>query len=80
MQVLLDSHKEWYRRQRCRDPFEGLLGLDGLRKGPNLEHPFRRRVAGAGVEPLSVVMPIKWLLSCLPHYGGLYDILDGPAL
>ena len=48
MQVLLDSHKEWYRRQRCRDPFEGLLGLDGLRKGPNLEHPFRRRVAGAG--------------------------------
>ncbi|CAK0774033.1 hypothetical protein CVIRNUC_004127 [Coccomyxa viridis] len=46
LRVLLDSHKEWYQRQRCRDPFEGLLGLDGLRKGPNPEHPFRRRVAG----------------------------------
>ena len=47
VQVLLESHKEWYRRQRCKDPFEGLLGLDGLRKGPTFEHPFRRRVAGA---------------------------------
>ena len=40
LQVLLDSHKAWYMRQRCDDPFDSLLGLDKLKAAPGLEPPF----------------------------------------
>ncbi|CAL5218768.1 g487 [Coccomyxa viridis] len=40
LRVLLDSHKAWYRRQRCDDPFDSLLGLDKLKAAPGLAPPF----------------------------------------
>lgn len=42
LQVLLKSHKAWLRRQRCKDPFEGLLDLDVLRKAADVDPPFSR--------------------------------------
>ena len=36
LQVLLVAHRGWFRKQRCQDVFQKLLGIDVLRQGDSV--------------------------------------------
>ena len=56
VQVLLDSHAAWYRKQRCSDPFEAVLGLNTVKRAALL--PAMQRVIGetAALSSLSATL------------------------
>ena len=58
VQVLLDSHAAWYRKQRCSDPFEAVLGLDTVKRAALL--PAMQWVTGETAALPSLSAPLEF--------------------